>query len=129
MGFKAKFTFGLIGAICDGIKDSKTSGSSRSNPIKIDLPTTPTTVPTGIGLGKGGVLDTLEKLDTILMDVDTEGEKRGYERAAAEYDVAYERIENEYLETKKMFESQKANKDEESSRLIKKLQRLEEVIL
>lgn len=100
----------LAGLIFDSITTSKPS----------------TTVPTGIGLGSGNILDTLEKLDTVLMDVDTEGEKRGYERAAVEYDAAYERIENEYLTAKKLLNQQMANKDAEASRLISKLQQLEE---
>ena len=120
----------LAGMIFDAITDSKSSGSSRgssgSSSWKPYIPTTTTTVPTGIGLGGGNILDTLEKLDTVLMDVDTEGEKRGYERAAAEYDAAYERIENEYLTAKKMLDQQMANKDAEATRLISKLQQLEE---
>lgn len=94
----------LAGVIFDAITDSKSSGSSNgssgSSSWKPYIPTTTTTVPTVIGLGGGNILDTLEKLDTVLMDVDTEGEKRGYERAAAEYDAAYDRIESEYFTAK-----------------------------
>lgn len=120
----------LAGLIFDAITDTKSSGSSRdssgSSSWKPYIPTTNTTVPTRIGLGGGNILDNLEKLDTVLMDVDTEGVKRGYERAAAEYDAAYERIENEYLTAKKMLDQQMVNKDAEATRLIYKLQQLEE---
>lgn len=121
------FVKSLAGMIFDAITDSKSSSrSSGSSSWKPHVPTTTTTVPTGIGLGGGNILDTLEKLDTVLMDVDTEGEKRGYERAAVEYDAAYERIENEYLTAKKMLDQQMVNKDAEATRLISKLQQLEE---
>lgn len=124
----------LAGLIFDAITDSKSSGSSggssgssSSGLWKPYIQTTTTTMPNiGFGSKSGGILDTLEKIDTILTDVDTEGEKRGYERAAAEYDAAYERIENEYLTAKKLLDQQMANKDAEASRLISKLQHLEE---
>ena len=124
----------LAGMIFDAITDSKSSGSSRgssgsssSSSWKSYIPTTTTTMPNiGLGSRNGGILDTLEKIDTILTDVDNEGEKRGYERAAAEYDAAFERIENEYLTAKKLLEQKMANKDAEASRLISKLQQLEE---
>lgn len=120
---------GLAGVVYDKIKDSKSSGSSKGSsgisPLKPYIPEIPTTFPTGIGQ-RDNILDTLEKLDMLFMDVDTEGEKRGYERAAAEYDAAYERIENEYLTAKKLLDQQMVNKDAEATRLISKLQQLEE---
>ena len=116
----------LAGMIFDAVTDSKSDGPSSSGLQRLHLPTTTTTVPTGIGLGNNSIIDTLEKLDTVLMDVDTEGKKRGYERASAEYDIAYKHIENEYLMAKKMLEQQMASKDAEVSELISKLQQLEE---
>lgn len=118
----------LAGLIFDAVTDKKTSGkSSGSSSWTSYVPKTTTTMPTGVGLGSksGGILETIEKIDTILMDVDTEGQKRGYERAAAEYDAAYERIEKEYLVAKRVLEQQMASKDDEASKLISKLQQLE----
>ena len=117
------FDKSLVKIIFDTLTDPKSSGlSSRKLPISTTTPT----LPTGIGTGDPKILDTLEKLDTVLMDVDTEGEKRGYERAAAEYDAAYVRIENEYLTAKNLLEQLITSKDTEATRLISKLQKLEE---
>ena len=116
----------LIGEVFDAITEVKPSTKSISS-RKSYISTTTTTMPDiGVGLRNGSILDTLEKIDTILTDVDTEGEKRGYERAAAEYDAAFERIENEYLTVKKLLEQNMDDKDAEASRLISKLQQLEE---
>ena len=71
--------------------------------------------------------NTLDKLELIFTDVDLEGAKRGYSRAAKEYNAAYERIKNEYSITEQMLDQEKINKEIESDRLISKLQQLEEV--
>lgn len=110
----------LMDEIFDILTDST---PSKPSSWKLSIPTI--TAPTG-NLGGSNILNTLEKLDTVFMDVDTEGEKRGYERAAAEYDAAYERIETEYLKAKELLEQQITNKDTEAIRLISKLQQLEE---
>ena len=130
MGIFGKSLAGLIfDAITDSRSPSSSRGSSESSSFSSWEPYIPTTTSMpyiGLGTRSGNVLDTLEKIDTILTDVDTEGEKRGYERAAAEYDAAFECIENEYWTAKKLLEQKIANKEEESSRLISKLQQLEE---
>lgn len=115
----------LAGIIIDAITNSSSSSGLSSSSWEPSIPTTTTTVPTIPGMGSGGIFDTLEKLDTVLMDVDTEGQKRGYERAAAEYDAAFERVEKEYLETKRLIDKQIATKGSEASGLISKLQELE----
>lgn len=120
----------IFDAITDSISPGSSKGSSGSssfNSWEPYIPTTTTSMPyIGLGSRSGNILDTLEKIDTILTDVDTEGEKRGYERAVAEYDAAFERIEKEYLTAKNLLEQKMANKDAEASRLISKLQQLEE---
>lgn len=110
----------IVGLIASAITGSKSSQGSNSRRY---VPTTTTTILDGPGLGE--ISKTAEKIKTVLSDVETEGKKRGYERAAAEYDAAYERIENEYLAAKRILEQQTAGKEAEVSRLLTKLQQLE----
>lgn len=126
MGFFGKSLAEIIFGAVTGSKSSTSSSFSLNDMIKTTITPTVPTVNPFLTPKPDTPLDTFKKLDTILMDVDTEGEKRGYERAAAEYDAAYERVENEYLTAKKLLDQQMADKDAEFSRLISKLQELEE---
>lgn len=49
-----------------------------------------------------------EKIDMLFKDVETEGKKQGYKRAASEYEKVFRVIENEYKQTKELIQSQKA---------------------
>lgn len=64
-------------------------------------------------------------LGTIFSDVETEGKKRGYEKAAKEYADAYRKIEKEYNETKISIEGQKNTYGNQAFRLIDQLEKLE----
>lgn len=117
------FSTGLGGRLIDSVSDAISDSSSN-----FDNPFVLTTVPilNSGGLEKGNIIDTIKKMDIVFSDVETEGQKRGYERAAKEYDAAFERVEKEYFETKQILDKQIADKDMESSKLILKLQQLED---
>lgn len=67
----------------------------------------------------------LDQVEMLFIDVETEGKKQGYDRAAREYEKAYRGIEREFLETKKIIELQKNSYDNEVDMLIHKLEELE----
>ncbi len=67
----------------------------------------------------------VEKVDMLFKDVETEGKKQGYERAAKEYGKAFKAIEDEYKATKELIENQKKSYDSKSEALISKLENLE----
>ena len=54
----------------------------------------------------------------LLTDVETEGKKKGYQRAAIEYEVAFRRIEKEFKETKNLINSQKNDYGNEAYKYI-----------
>lgn len=109
----------LADLFIDTLTGSDSSESKWLNPVISEDPY-------GGLRSKESPLKTLEKLETVFMDdVEVEGKKRGYERAAAEYDAAFERVEKEYLETKKLIEQQLSSKDSEVTQLIAELKKLE----
>ena len=67
----------------------------------------------------------IEKVEMLFTDVETEGKKQGYDRAAHEYGKVYRNLENEFLETKKLIEQQKSSYDNRADILISKLEFLE----
>ena len=67
----------------------------------------------------------IEKVEMLFTDVETEGKKQVYDRAASEYGKVYRDIENEFLETKKIIEQQKNRYDNKADSLISKLESLE----
>lgn len=67
----------------------------------------------------------IEKVDMLFKDVETEGKKQGYKKAASEYEKAFRIIEAEYKETKELIESQKNSYSKQSDILIEKLSKLE----
>ncbi len=60
-----------------------------------------------------------------IVDVETEGKKRGYNKAVKEYEPIFREIENQYYETKKTIEEEKNNYGLKSDRLITRLEELE----
>jgi len=66
-----------------------------------------------------------DKIKMLLTDVETEGEKRGYEKASKEYDVAYKEIEKQFKETEAFFENQKNIYDYQANQLLDYLEILE----
>lgn len=62
----------------------------------------------------------------LLTDVETEGKKQGYQRAAKEYEVAFRRIEKEFKETKDLINNQKNDYGNEAYKYIEKLEKLEQ---
>ena len=66
-----------------------------------------------------------DKVDMLFTDVETEGKKQGYLRAAAEYEKVFKDIETEYINTKKLIDSQKDIYDKQADVLIEKLEELE----
>lgn len=66
-----------------------------------------------------------EKIDMLFKDVETEGKKQGYKRAASEYEKVFRVIENEYKQTKELIQSQKSNYGNQSEKLIARLSELE----
>jgi len=78
---------------------------------------------------KGVLLDDkpsiIEKIKMLAKDVETEGKKQGYEKAANEYKEAFRSIELEYKEAKELIDSQKNSYGSESGLLIGKLTALE----
>ena len=68
-----------------------------------------------------------EQVDILFMeDVQTEGKKRGYAKAADEYEVLYRNLEEEYRKVIQLMSDQKLSKDEKFNKLITKLQHLEQ---
>lgn len=58
-------------------------------------------------------------------DPEIEGKKKGYERAAKEYEPTFQKIKNEYEVTKKILENETAPYNEKADALIKRLEDLE----
>ena len=83
-----------------------------------------------VGNSLGDIFDNgpslLDKVNMLLTDVETEGKKQGYTRAAAEYEKAFRAIEGEYNTVKKLIEYQKNMYDSHSNALIEKLEMLEQ---
>lgn len=76
--------------------------------------------------GRRKLEDVVEKIDMILAsDVETEGKKKGYARAAEEYEIAFERLQEEYLNVKKIANKTILEKEEKCNKLIEKIQELE----
>ena len=67
----------------------------------------------------------IEKVDMLFKDVEVEGKKLGYEKAAKEYGKAFRAIKKEYKDTKQLIEEQKKSYDTKSEDLILKLEILE----
>ena len=67
-------------------------------------------------------VDPLEKLNLIFTDVETEGKKQGYSRAAKQYEEVYRSLENTY---KQAIESIEAKTGQQSSRLDMEIWKLE----
>lgn len=90
----------------------------------------------GVNFGKtlgnplGSIFDKgpglVDKVDMLFKDVETEGKKQGYDRAAKEYGKVYREIEKDYKEAKALIEEQKKNYDIKADELIAKLEMLEE---
>lgn len=86
------------------------------------------------GFGNKGLIDILEKnkgpsliekVDMLFTDVETEGKKRGYDKASKEYKKIFIEIENTYQETKRLIELQKNIYGNKCDKLIDKLESLE----
>lgn len=81
------------------------------------------------GLVFGSIFDNgpsiIDKVDMLLTDVETEGKKKGYSRAAEEYGKVFRSIQSEYKQAKELIESQKNTYDAQSDTLIEKLEALE----
>lgn len=69
--------------------------------------------------------DIIDKVEMLFTDVEKEGKKKGYSRAAEEYGKVFRSIESEYKQTKELIESQKNMYDMQSDALIEKLEALE----
>ena len=67
----------------------------------------------------------IDKVEMLFTDVEEEGRKRGYSRAAEEYGKVFRSIESEYKQAKELIESQKNMYDIQSDALIEKLEELE----
>ena len=67
----------------------------------------------------------IDKVEMLFTDVEEEGRKRGYSRAAEEYGKVFRSIESEYKQAKELIESQKNMYDIQSDALIEKLAALE----
>lgn len=65
--------------------------------------------------------DIIDKVRMVFADVETEGKKKGYARAAAEYERAFHSIEDEYKQTEKLIKSQGNKYDIQSNYMIEKL--------
>lgn len=82
-----------------------------------------------MGMFGGGLLgrgpSTIDKIEMLFTDVETKGEKQGYARAAKEYGPIYEKIANEYKETKELFVKQKSAYKNQAYELNKRLENLE----
>lgn len=66
-----------------------------------------------------------DKLEMLFKDVETEGKKQGYMRAAEEYGKAFKAVENEFKETKELIENQKYSHDAKVEVLISRLEIME----
>lgn len=65
------------------------------------------------------------EFDDLFKDPKIEGKKKGYERAAKEYEPTFQKIKNEYEVTKKILENETASYNEKANALIKRLEDLE----
>lgn len=66
-----------------------------------------------------------DKVDILLGDVEVEGKKSGYNKAAKEYEKVFEELENTYEETKIALELEKRNLDNKCEKLIDTLEDLQ----
>lgn len=66
-----------------------------------------------------------EKIEMLFTDVETEGKKRGYDRASREYAEAYRKIEKEFSETMNLIENQKNTYGRQAYQFIEHLEELE----
>ncbi len=82
-----------------------------------------------LGVLGGGLFDNgpsiKEKIEMLFTDVETEGKKQGYARAAKEYEAAYREIEREFKETKELIENQKNAYGDQAYQFIERLEALE----
>lgn len=67
----------------------------------------------------------IDKVDMLFTDVEKEGKKQGYSKAAAEYEKVYKDLKVEYRKTKELIESQKNMYDKQSDVFINTLEMLE----
>ncbi len=67
----------------------------------------------------------IDKVNMLFTDVETEGKKQGYSKAAAEYEKVYQNLVIEYRKTKELIDSQKNMYDKQSDVLINTLEMLE----
>jgi len=75
---------------------------------------------------RNSVPDLIDTFGMLFTDVETEGKKQGYARAAAEYEKAFSAIENEYKYTKYLIRSSRNMQEKQSNALLQKLQSLEQ---
>lgn len=66
-----------------------------------------------------------DKVNMVFTDVETEGKKQGYNRAAKEYDSVYQKLETEYFEAIRIISQQKNVYGNQADELINKLASLE----
>lgn len=71
-------------------------------------------------------IDTVDKVGLLFTDVEVEGKKRGYERAAAEYEETFIRLEKLYRETQDFMKIRIQEENRVADELIQKLHALEE---
>lgn len=112
----------IIEVVVDAIKDSGSSSGGVFSP-----PTTTTTGPVLPMSSPRSIVDTLEKVELLFTDVETEGQKRGYEKAASEYEDAFGKIEEEYRSTKRILDNEVITKEAKADKLIARLKELEMV--
>ena len=70
----------------------------------------------------------IETLDMLFTDVETEGRKNGYTRAAEEYEKAFCSVKEEYKQVKELIGFQKDTHDIQLEALMEKLELLEEEV-
>lgn len=114
MSFWDDVSFGLM-TVCDNLRETKIGAKILDD------------IADSIDRSEKRLERFEEQVDILFMeDVQTEGKKRGYTKAAAEYETLCRSLKEEYQKTIQLLSDENMTKGEKFNSLVRKLQHLEE---